>query len=60
MKTLITRHKAGEPGPLCFSYSAHPLVIEAALSVAYRNATRKVLIEATSDPGGINLAVIPE
>ncbi len=48
MKTLITRHKAGEHIGICSVCSAHPLVIEAALAFD-RNSTRKVLIEATSN-----------
>ncbi len=49
MKTLIARHKAGEHIGICSVCSAHPLVIEAALAFD-RNSTRKVLIEATSNP----------
>lgn len=48
MKELIARHKAGEHIGICSVCSAHPLVIEAALTFDIASS-RKVLIEATSN-----------
>ncbi|MBV8042991.1 tagatose-bisphosphate aldolase subunit GatZ [Pluralibacter sp.] len=48
MKELIARHKAGEHIGICSVCSAHPLVVEAALTFD-RDSSRKVLIEATSN-----------
>ncbi|MEG3130992.1 tagatose-bisphosphate aldolase subunit GatZ [Pantoea cypripedii] len=48
MKQIIQQHKAGLDNGICSVCSAHPLVIEAALSLDL-HSDRKVLIEATSN-----------
>ena len=47
MLDLVARHKAGEPCGIASICSAHPLVIEAALTAGVRRKVPLLLIEAT-------------